>query len=174
MAWLGWSWADPLVALAITVAIGLVLRDAAREVFRRLLDGVDPDMVDPAEQVLRSIPGVREVGRVRLRWIGHRLHAEADLVVDADLSLQAAHEIAADAEHQLTHRSPGWRRPPCTRTRTAIREPRITQNSPTAAAPPDRIRGLPRSAAYLPTPTGRRVALSRSGSLTVRAPSKRC
>jgi cation diffusion facilitator family transporter len=105
-AWAGWTWADPLVALAITVAIGFVLRDAAREVFRRLMDAVDPATVDLAERVLRSIAGVREVARVRLRWIGHRLHAEADLVVDGDLSLRAAHEIAADAEHQLTHHVP--------------------------------------------------------------------
>jgi cation diffusion facilitator family transporter len=104
--WAGWALADPLVALAITVAIGFVLRDAAREVFRRLMDAVDPATVDLAERVLRSIAGVREVARVRLRWIGHRLHAEADLVVDGDLSLRAAHEIAADAEHQLTHRVP--------------------------------------------------------------------
>jgi cation diffusion facilitator family transporter len=105
-AWAGWTWADPLVALAITVAIGFVLRDAAREVFRRLMDAVDPATVDQAERVLRSISGVREVARVRLRWIGHRLHAEADLVVNGDLSLRAAHEIAADAEHQLTHEVP--------------------------------------------------------------------
>lgn len=106
-AWVGWGWADPVVALAITVAIGLVLRDAAREVFRRLMDAVDPATVDRAEQVLGAVPGVRDVARVRLRWIGHRLHAEADLVVDADLSLRAAHVIAADAEHQLTHQVPG-------------------------------------------------------------------
>ena len=49
---------------------------------------------------------MREVARVRLRWIGHYLHAEADIVVDADLTLIAAHGIAADAEHQLTHAIP--------------------------------------------------------------------
>jgi divalent metal cation (Fe/Co/Zn/Cd) transporter len=41
---------------------------------------------------------------LRLGWIGHRLHAEAGIVVDSQLTLLAAHEIAADAEHQLTHR----------------------------------------------------------------------
>ncbi|WP_326553641.1 cation diffusion facilitator family transporter [Micromonospora sp. NBC_01813] len=102
----GWQWADPLVGLAITVAIGYVLRDAAREVYRRLMDAVDPALVDTAETTLRSVPGVRDVTAVRLRWIGHRLHAEADLVVDADLTLIAAHEVAADAEHQLTHAVP--------------------------------------------------------------------
>jgi cation diffusion facilitator family transporter len=105
-AWVGWDWADPVVGLAITVAIGLVLRDAARQVYRRLMDAVDPTLVDQAEATLRAIPGVRDVAAVRLRWIGHRLHAESDLVLDADLSLLAAHEIAADAEHQLTHAVP--------------------------------------------------------------------
>ncbi|GIE98416.1 cation diffusion facilitator family transporter [Paractinoplanes rishiriensis] len=105
-AWLGWGWADPVVGLAITVAIAFVLKDAAREVYRRLMDRVDPELVDLAEQTLRDVPGVRDVGGLRLRWIGHRLHAEAAIVVDADLTLLAAHEIAADAEHQLTHGVP--------------------------------------------------------------------
>jgi len=102
-SWLGWRWADPVVGLAITVAIAFVLKDAAREVYRRLMDRVDPELVDQAEASLRAVPGVRDVSGLRLRWIGHRLHAEAAVVVDADLSLITAHEIAADAEHQLTH-----------------------------------------------------------------------
>jgi cation diffusion facilitator family transporter len=103
---LGWHWADPVVGLLITVAIAAVLKDAAREVYRRLMDAVDPALVGQAAATLRTIPGVHEVTAVRLRWIGHRIHAEADLVVDAELSLLAAHEIAADAEHQLTHAVP--------------------------------------------------------------------
>jgi cation diffusion facilitator family transporter len=103
---LGWRWADPVVGLAIAVAITLVLKDAAREVYRRLMDAVDPAIVDQAETTLRAVDGVRDVTTVRLRWIGHRLHAEAELVVDTHLSLVAAHEIAADAEHQLTHAVP--------------------------------------------------------------------
>jgi cation diffusion facilitator family transporter len=103
---LGWRWADPVVGLGITVAIAFVLKDAAREVYRRLMDRVDPDLVDQAEQSLRTVPGVHDVSGIKLRWIGHRMHAEAAVVVDAKLSLLAAHEIAADAEHQLTHNVP--------------------------------------------------------------------
>jgi cation diffusion facilitator family transporter len=100
---LGWWWADPGVGLLITAAIAVVLRDAAREVYRRLMDAVDPALVDRAEATLRAIPGVRDVPTVRMRWIGHRLHAETDLVVDDHLDVRQAHEIAADAEHQLAH-----------------------------------------------------------------------
>ncbi|GIE80667.1 cation efflux system protein [Actinoplanes philippinensis] len=105
-AWLGWGWADPVVGIAITVAILFVLRDAGRQVYHRLMDRVDPGLVDHAEQHLREIDGVRDVSGLRLRWIGHSLHAEAGIVVDAGLTLLAAHEIAADAEHQLTHHVP--------------------------------------------------------------------
>jgi cation diffusion facilitator family transporter len=103
---LGWRWADPLVGLAITIAILFVLRDAAREVYRRLMDAVDPSIVDKVETTLLETAGVRDVGAVRLRWIGHKLRAECDIVVDGDLSLVAAHAIAVAAEHRLIHEVP--------------------------------------------------------------------
>jgi cation diffusion facilitator family transporter len=103
---LGWQPADPLVGLAITAAIVLALRDAAREVFRRVMDAVDPVLVDGAERALRAVPGVREVGELRLRWIGHRLRAEVTVVVDGEATVRAAHAIAVEAEHALLHAVP--------------------------------------------------------------------
>jgi cation diffusion facilitator family transporter len=106
---LGWGWADPVVGLMITVAIGLVLRDAAREVYRRIMDAVDPALVDTAEQTLANVSGVLEVGAVRLRWIGHQLRAETDVVVDGALTVVEAHQIAVAAEHALLHQVPRLR-----------------------------------------------------------------
>lgn len=103
---LGFPLADPIVGLLITAAILAVLRTAARDVFRRLLDGVDPAMVDAAEQALAARPGVQAVRSVRMLWIGHRLHADAELDVDPALDLAQAHRIAHDAEHELTHTVP--------------------------------------------------------------------
>ena len=103
---LGFPLADPIVGMVITVAILAVLRTAVRDVFRRLIDGVDPELVDTAEAVLAGHAGVRSVHSVRLRWIGHRLHADAELDVDPTLSLAAAHRIAHDSEHDLTHALP--------------------------------------------------------------------
>lgn len=103
---LGFPLVDPIVGLLITAAILAVLRTAARDVFRRLLDGVDPAMVDAAEQALAARPGVQAVRSVRMRWIGHRLHADAELDVDPALDLAQAHRIAHDAEHELTHTVP--------------------------------------------------------------------
>ena len=97
----GWDAADPVVGLLITVAILFVLRSAATDIYRRLMDAVDPELVEAAEASLRTTPGVRDVEEVRLRWIGHRIRAEVGLVVDADLSLVAAHQVAHDAHHRL-------------------------------------------------------------------------
>ena len=103
---LGYPLADPIVGLIITVAILAVLRTAVRDVFRRLLDGVDPALVDTAEQSLAAEPGVRSVHSVRMRWMGHRLHADVELDLDPELSLAQAHQIAHDAEHHLVHAVP--------------------------------------------------------------------
>jgi divalent metal cation (Fe/Co/Zn/Cd) transporter len=103
---LGFPAADPIVGLVIAGAIGVVLVIAARDVFGRLLDRIDPDLVDTARTVLADRPGVREVRRLRMRWVGHQLEADAELDVDPSLSLADAHEVAHDAEHQLAHAIP--------------------------------------------------------------------
>ena len=78
---LGFPLADPIIGLVITAAILAVLRTAVRDVFRRLLDGVEPKFVDAAESTLAARPGVRSVRSVRMRWIGHHLHADAELEI---------------------------------------------------------------------------------------------
>jgi cation diffusion facilitator family transporter len=103
---IGWDWADPVTGLLITVAILAVLRQAAREVGRRLMDAVDPALLDRAEQVLRATPGVLDLGQVRLRWIGHQLRAECEIVVGSSATVIEAHEIAVSAEHALLHGLP--------------------------------------------------------------------
>jgi divalent metal cation (Fe/Co/Zn/Cd) transporter len=103
---LGFPLADPIVGLLITVAILAYLRTAVRVVFRRLMDAVDPELVDTAEAALAAEPGVKAVRSIKMRWIGHRLHADAELDIDRATSLTEAHRIAHDTEHTLTHAVP--------------------------------------------------------------------
>jgi cation diffusion facilitator family transporter len=103
---LGFPLADPLVGLLITAAILVVLRDAVREVYRRLMDAVDPELVDRVEAELLATPGVLGLGRVRLRWIGHALRAECEVVVDPALSVVEGHRVAEQAQHRLLHQVP--------------------------------------------------------------------
>ena len=102
----GWRSADPFVGLLITVAILFVLKNAARDIYRRLMDSVEPELVDDVRRVLVSVEGVQAVESVRIRWMGHELRAEADIVSDADLTLADAHAIAEEAHHRLLHQIP--------------------------------------------------------------------
>jgi cation diffusion facilitator family transporter len=100
---LGFPLADPIVGLVITVAILAVLRTAVRDVFRRLMDGVDPDAVQAAESALARMPAVTSVRAVRMRWLGHRLHADVEVELDPSTTLEEARSIAHEAEHELAH-----------------------------------------------------------------------
>lgn len=97
----GWQRADPVVGLVITVAILGVLRSAVRQVGARLMDAVDPALVDEASAAVAGVPGVREVRELRIRWIGHTLRAEVDATVDDALTVGQAHDIAHHAERHL-------------------------------------------------------------------------
>lgn len=100
---IGWPAADPVVGLVITVAILLVSRATARDIYRRLMDAVDPALVDRVHSVLSGVEGIDHVDLVRVRWIGHELHAEAEVVSAPTMSLADAHAIAEHARHHLLH-----------------------------------------------------------------------
>jgi cation diffusion facilitator family transporter len=102
----GWRLADPVVGLAISVAIFNLLRHAARDIYRRLMDRVDPGLVDRIEDALAHTRGVHAVDRVRVRWIGHGLEADAEVALDPSLDLVAAHDVLEDARHRLLHQIP--------------------------------------------------------------------
>jgi cation diffusion facilitator family transporter len=103
---LGFPLADPIIGLLITVAILVVLRGAARDIYRRLMDAIDPELTEAAEESLLATPGVVAVERIRLRWIGHRIAADAGIVVPGDLDLVTAHDVANEAHHRLLHEVP--------------------------------------------------------------------
>jgi cation diffusion facilitator family transporter len=97
----GFPLADPIIGLLITVAIAFVLRDAARAVYRRLMDAVDPELTATAHDTLAATVGVHGVEDLRLRWVGHRLRGEASVLVGADLDVTRAHDIAHTAHDRL-------------------------------------------------------------------------
>ena len=97
----GWRWADPVVGLLIAAAIAAVTYAAGKQVLTRLMDAVDPHLVDQARAALGATSGVCAVDAVRMRWIGHALHAEVELTVAGEPTLQQAHQIAHAAERGL-------------------------------------------------------------------------
>ena len=99
----GFPQADPLVGLLITVMIMGVLWGAAKQIFGRLMDAVDPTLVDRIEAVAAPVAGVQAVEGVRVRWIGHRLEASLLITVDRELTVAEGHDIAELVRHDLFH-----------------------------------------------------------------------
>ena len=99
---------DPLIGLAITVAILFIVKDAAKAVFLRLLDGVEPCILAQVEHAPLHVAGVQGVHQVRARWLGHRVHADLHLTVDRRLSVAEAHTIVDRAQHALTGHIPAF------------------------------------------------------------------
>src|SRR5215216_2304123 len=101
--WLGYPLADPIVGLIIAAAILVIVWRSGKAVFTRLLDGVDPEVIEQIRHASGHVSGVEDVSEVRARWLGHRLRAEVNIAVDPGLSVGEGHEIAREVNHQLLH-----------------------------------------------------------------------
>ena len=104
--WLGLASADPIVGLIVTVVILRVVLRAGRDVYRRLMDAVDPALVSSGREVLEAVPGVVAVTSLQIRWIGHRLLADATVVVDPASTVVTGHQVSEEASHALLHQIP--------------------------------------------------------------------
>jgi len=104
--WLGFPAADPLLGLVITAMIFGIVWQSTKAVFTRLLDGVDPAVIEEIKHAVQHTPEVQEVTQVRVRWLGHRLHAELNIAVSPHLSVAQGHAIATEVRHQLLHHLP--------------------------------------------------------------------
>jgi cation diffusion facilitator family transporter len=103
--WLGYPLADPIAGLLIAAAILVIVWQSGKAVFTRMLDGVEPEVVEEIRHAACGVDGVEDVSEVRARWLGHRLHAEVNVAVNPKLSVAEGHAIAREVNHQLHHLS---------------------------------------------------------------------
>lgn len=96
----GFPLADPIVGLLISAAIVVLLWGTVRSIGRRLLDGIEPDLLRRAEHALEHVDGIATIEQLRLRWLGHRLQGDA-VVVTADLPLSDVDVITREAERRV-------------------------------------------------------------------------
>ena len=101
--WLGYPPADPLIALLITIAIIRIVWEAGKSVFSRIIERVEPEIVDEFRQVFNRVENVKDITEIRVRWLGHRLYAEVNIVVDPQLSVEEGHSIAVDVQQRIIH-----------------------------------------------------------------------
>ena len=99
----GFPLLDPIIGLLITITIVWIVWESGRTILSRLLDGVDPSIPDEIRHAGDHIDGVLAITGIRVRWLGHRLHAEVNITVDSSLSVEEGHAIAREVQHELLH-----------------------------------------------------------------------
>lgn len=104
--WWGWPWADPLVGLLIGLAILMIAWNTAKEMWRRMMDGIEPEVIEQIERVARGVEGVMDVHDVTARWLGHRQRSELHVTVNCQLPTVASHHIGEEVRHTLFHELP--------------------------------------------------------------------
>lgn len=74
--WAGFPLADPIIGLLITIAILGIVWQSSKAVLTRMLDGVEPKVIEEIRHAAEHVPGVKRIIDTRARWIGHRLHTD--------------------------------------------------------------------------------------------------
>lgn len=104
--WLGFPLADPIIGLLITAAIFAIVWQSAKAVFTRLLDGVEPRIIDEIRHATGHVDDVKAVEAVRARWLGHELAVELKIRLDPGLGVAQADRVTQAVRHALADRMP--------------------------------------------------------------------
>jgi cation diffusion facilitator family transporter len=105
-SWLGYPLVDPIIGFLIGIAIIFITWDAMKTIWYRLMDAVDPELIDRAEALIDENSEIKEIRRIRMRWVGHCLHAEVYVLVNSDLKTSESHQVAEQVRHVLFHEFP--------------------------------------------------------------------
>jgi cation diffusion facilitator family transporter len=99
----GQPWVDPVAGLVVAVPILWLLARSIRRIFRRLVDGIEPEVVVKATSTIAGVEGVDSLEDLRVRWHGHQLRIAASISVQSTLTVKEGHDIAHTVEHELHH-----------------------------------------------------------------------
>lgn len=94
---IGYVWLDRLSALAVSGLIFYLAYGLYKSALPVLVDqfALDPEVLSSA---IREVSGVRQVNRVRSRWVGSEKTIDLIISVDPDLSTFDSHNIATKIE----------------------------------------------------------------------------
>ncbi len=105
-SWLNIPILDPIFALLIGVAIVFITRDAIIAMWYRLMDAVDPHLMEHAEAAVRKVPVIKEINYLRMRWVGHALHLEGCLTADPEVEFANLLDLRKRVDEELVAEIP--------------------------------------------------------------------
>jgi cation diffusion facilitator family transporter len=94
---IGYAWVDRLCALSVSLLIFYL----AYSLFRRAVPIlIDEYAIDPSElsNIIKTVPDVKQVYKIRSRWIGKTRSIDLVISVDSALSTEESHTIADTIE----------------------------------------------------------------------------
>jgi cation diffusion facilitator family transporter len=103
---LGFRWGDPIAGLVVTGFICHVGWEVTSDVVRRLMDGIDPEIIHQAETAAASVPGVLHA-HARARWTGRTLRVEIEGWVSPDLTTREADNLGRIVAGAVEEATPG-------------------------------------------------------------------
>ena len=72
-------------------------------IWHRLMDAIEPEIMEQAESVIRQQPEVKDLRHLRMRWLGHSLHADVQIAVEPHLTTVESFDITEQLRHELYH-----------------------------------------------------------------------
>lgn len=97
----GYPILDPLVGIGITIAILFIVKETTITVWMRLLDGIEPQIINDIAHTAKEIEGVKGVHKIKARWIGHHIHTELTVCVSSRISMHEAQKISDNVNEAL-------------------------------------------------------------------------
>jgi cation diffusion facilitator family transporter len=98
---------DSVGAIAVSLFILLAAWKIVAPALDQLIDrGAPPEVAGEITRVAMSVPGVREVHKVRTRHSGLGLHVDLHALVEDELTVQQAHDIATEIKSRLLEHGP--------------------------------------------------------------------
>ena len=105
---LGWTWADPVFAIAVAIYIFYSAFHIGHDSFQQLMDRELPaDILEKIQATAMSHPEVTGTHELRTRQSGQTRFVQLHLELDEEMSLKRAHEIADEVELEIKTFLPG-------------------------------------------------------------------
>ena len=105
---LGWTWADPVFAIAVAIYIFYSAFHIGQDAFQQLMDRELPDdVLERIQAIAMNHPEVTGTHHTRTRQSGQTRFVQMHLELDENMSLKRAHEIADKLEDEIMAFLPG-------------------------------------------------------------------
>ncbi|MGL5166757.1 MAG: cation diffusion facilitator family transporter [Afipia sp.] len=99
---LGYEWGDAAAAIAVAVLISILGLRLGKSTIETLLDRAPEGASEKAETAIRSIPGVVDVERLRVRMVGARHFVDATVQVPRTYPIDRIDDIKRKAQDAVT------------------------------------------------------------------------